>query len=116
MGDSLTLRCLENNLFRNNQGVQYPYAIGDVGQIYTSFYGTSYYYYFYNWKIKKQDITCVSDRVPVAVTITGTNDLTSISDLKFIQIRLQKNYLLIFIIKMPIFFPFKFWTLLVKIF
>lgn len=79
VGDGFSLRCPENNLFRNSSGVNYPYSIGDVGEITTSFYGNQYYYYFYNWTIQKESITCVSDRVPAQVVVTGTNEKTAFS-------------------------------------
>ncbi len=62
VGNNLTLRCPQNNLFRNSSGINYPYPIGDVGQITTSFYGDNWYYYFYDWKIQKQSFDCISDR------------------------------------------------------
>ncbi|MEM7101478.1 MAG: FG-GAP-like repeat-containing protein [Bacteroidota bacterium] len=80
LGADLSLRCVENNLFRNNSGVSYPYAIGDVGSITTSFYGQQYYYYFYDWKIQKESIECVSDRVPASVVL-----LTNVEDLEVIS-------------------------------
>jgi hypothetical protein len=74
-GDGFQIGCAENNLFRNNAGVVFPYAIGDVGSIYNSTNGTSYYYYFYDWKVKKQDWTCTSGRVEVTATVVGINEL-----------------------------------------
>jgi hypothetical protein len=74
-GENLSLRCPQSNLFRNSAGVQYPYPIGDVGSVKTSLFGSSYYYYFYHWKIQKESFECVSDRVPLTVTVTGTHDL-----------------------------------------
>jgi len=74
VGDAFSLRCPQNNLFRNNQGVSYPYPIGDVGEITTSFFGNSYYYYFYDWKIQKEEIICDSDRIPVNVSVLTSND------------------------------------------
>lgn len=71
VGTGLSLRCPQNNLFRNSSGVSYPYAIGDVGEMYDSYYGGSYYYYFYNWKIQSGTQLCVSERIPVAVGFTG---------------------------------------------
>ncbi len=76
-GDGYQLGCAENNLFRNNASVVYPYAIGTVGSIYTSTNGTSYYYYFYDWKIKKQGWTCTSERVEVTATVLGINEFTN---------------------------------------
>ena len=73
-GDDFSLRCPQNSLFRNSSGVNYPYPIGDVGEITTSFFGDSWYYYFYDWKIQKESITCDSDRVPVEVSILTNNE------------------------------------------
>jgi len=82
VGNNLTLRCAQNNLFRNNSGVSYPYPIGDVGEITTSFYGEQYYYYFYDWKIQKQSFDCVSERVPVTIFLSGTEEQDLFSNLK----------------------------------
>jgi len=79
---SYQIACAENNLFRNQNGLTYPYAIADVGSITGSTFGTSYYYYFYNWKIKKQEIVCESPRVQVTaqvVTIDEINNSMGIS-------------------------------------
>jgi hypothetical protein len=76
VGFDLSLRCKENNLFRNNSGVQYPYPIGDVGEMTTAFlFGSNYYYYFYDWTIQKESYECISDRVPVTVEFTAVEDL-----------------------------------------
>lgn len=82
-GTGYSLRCPENNIFRNNSSVAYPYPIGDgVGELTTSVYGGGYYYYFYNWQIEAESITCVSERIPVQVVVVGVNDLTEVSDLR----------------------------------
>lgn len=83
VGNDHSLRCPQNNMFRNNSGVQYPYAIGTVGELTTSYYGPNYYYYFYDWTIKKEEMICPSDRVPVDVyvTTTGIEDLGSVTGL-----------------------------------
>jgi hypothetical protein len=82
-GEEFSLRCVEDNLFRNNSGVQYPYPIGDVGSIINSSNGDIYYYYFYNWKIQKKSIECVSERTPGNISIiVSTSDLgNTLSDL-----------------------------------
>lgn len=81
VGNGYSLRCPENNLFRNNAGVQYPYAIGTVGEMYDSFFGTSYYYYFYDWKIQKEEMLCASPRVPVTAMVVGVNEIEGLSQL-----------------------------------
>ena len=81
-GTDYSLRCPENNLFRNNEGVNYPYEIGNLGTITTSFYGGDYYYYFYNWKVERPSVTCVSARTEVSVTLSGVDDLTEVTNLE----------------------------------
>lgn len=77
VGTGMQLGCAENNLFRNNGTLEYPYAIGDVGQINSTTFGTGYYYYFYNWKIKKQETVCVSDRVEVSLTVQDVLEISN---------------------------------------
>ncbi len=81
-GTDYSLRCVENNLFRNNGGVDYPYEIGDLATITTSFYGDQYYYYFYNWKVEKPSISCISERTEVSVTLSGVDNLTQVTNLE----------------------------------
>ncbi|HUR31298.1 MAG TPA: FG-GAP-like repeat-containing protein [Saprospiraceae bacterium] len=69
-----SLRCPQGNLFRNTEPLSYPYPIGESGVITTSSFGSDYYYYFYDWKIKTPYYVCISDRVPVVVLITKTLD------------------------------------------
>jgi len=69
--------CAENNLFRNNSGVNFPYSIGTMGSITNSTNGTSYYYYFYNWQVQKPAFDCVSDRIEVSATVVGIEELSS---------------------------------------
>jgi len=82
-GIGYSLRCPENNIFRNNSGVFYPYPIGDTaGELTNSVYGEDYYYYFYNWQVETESITCVSERIPVSITVVAVNELTEVSDLR----------------------------------
>lgn len=76
-GNGHQISCTENNLFRNNGGVSFPYPIGTVGEITNTTFGTSYYYYFYDWKIEKMPTTCVSPRVEVSVAVVGVDELSS---------------------------------------
>ena len=50
---------------RSSLGVNFPYEIDGIVSLKSSNLGDSYYYYFYDWKIKSEDIVCLSDRVPV---------------------------------------------------
>lgn len=81
-GNGLSLRCLENNLGLRNTNLDYPYAIGDVGTITTSSAGQDFYFYFFNWKVQKPGIECVSKRVPVSVVVTGIEEMEAFSQLK----------------------------------
>ena len=49
----------------------------------TSVFGDTYYYYFYDWKIMKQQTTCPSDLTPVNVTVTSVIDLDNLYDITF---------------------------------
>jgi ASPIC and UnbV/Secretion system C-terminal sorting domain/FG-GAP-like repeat/Ig-like domain CHU_C associated len=74
VGTGYQLGCLENGLYRNGPGEVFPYAIGTVGSIYSSTF-TGYYYYFYNWKVRKPSFSCTSDRVEVTATVVGVNEV-----------------------------------------
>lgn len=78
VGNGLSLRCPEANLYRNNSGVNYPYPIGTVGELTTSNFGDGYYYYFYAWNIEKASVVCPSDRVEVTVTVVGVESYGSV--------------------------------------
>ncbi|MCC6938544.1 MAG: VCBS repeat-containing protein [Flavobacteriales bacterium] len=79
VGVDLSIRCPQHNLFRNNAGVAYPYAIGTLGQLTNSGFGTSYYYYFYDWKVRTSLMECPSPRDPATVFIgnVGVNEAVS---------------------------------------
>lgn len=76
VGANFGIRCLQNNLFRNNDfnTVNYPYAIGDVGSMTAPIFGGQYYYYFYDWVIEKTKVVCPSDRVEVTAEVTTSTD------------------------------------------
>ncbi|MBK8489665.1 MAG: ASPIC/UnbV domain-containing protein [Saprospirales bacterium] len=69
---AFTLRCQQGNLFRNSGPLDYPYPIGDAGEITTSSFGENYYYYFYDWQIHRPDFECLSERAVVHVSVTDT--------------------------------------------
>ena len=73
-----SLGCDEDNLFRNNNGVNYPYNIGTKGTIISSSQGSAYYYYFYNWKIETDSFICPSERVEVSA-IVGIEEFSLIN-------------------------------------
>lgn len=62
------------NLFRTNSGVAYPYNVGGCVNIKTSSAGTGFYYWFYNWEVKKVD--CNSGIVPVTATVNPNPSAT----------------------------------------
>ena len=57
------------NLVRNDQQTRFPYQESDLLWITNSSFGEGYYLYFYNWKVKRQDLRCVSNRVPVTAVL-----------------------------------------------
>ena len=71
----------QGNLFRNTGALDYPYPIGDAGQITGSSNGDGYYYYFYDWKITKPEITCISERLPFNVIVSSTEDWKNKDDI-----------------------------------
>jgi Zn-dependent metalloprotease len=54
-------------LFRTNTGVSYPYNVGGCVNLINSSAGTGFYYWFYNWQVKKSD--CVSPAVAVTASV-----------------------------------------------
>jgi hypothetical protein len=76
------LRCPQGNLFRNVDDLDYPYPIGDVGEITGTSYGEQYYYYFYNWVIEKPVIECISERIPVNVIVSSNEESNESEDIR----------------------------------
>lgn len=71
-GTGYTLGGTQMNLYRNNSGTNFPYnSPNGLATITGSSAGTGYYYYLYDWEVKKPD--CVSSRVPVTVTFGSLN-------------------------------------------
>ncbi len=75
VGNNWSLRCPQSSLFRNAGQVEYPYPIGEVGEVTTSSFGGQYYYYFYNWLVETEEVLCISDRVPVNVQVVSVDEL-----------------------------------------
>ncbi|HEX2901017.1 MAG TPA: PKD domain-containing protein, partial [Bacteroidia bacterium] len=57
----------EMDLYRNNSGASYPYAITNFVSITGSSAGSAFYYYFYDWEVR--GLACLSERTAVPVTI-----------------------------------------------
>ncbi|MGB3078057.1 MAG: FG-GAP-like repeat-containing protein, partial [Saprospiraceae bacterium] len=70
-----SLQCQQGNLWRNTGTLDYPYLIGDAGKITSSSFGDQYYYFFYDWKIKKEDFECISDRTAVDVILSASEEI-----------------------------------------
>lgn len=56
-------------LYRSDRGFYYPFYIEDKIKIISSDKGDSYYYYFFDWVIRKADHYCTSDRVEIAIIV-----------------------------------------------
>ncbi|MFK7756266.1 MAG: FG-GAP-like repeat-containing protein [Flavobacteriales bacterium] len=74
-GTDWSIRSPQNDMFRNDGSVSYPYPIGDVGSIYTSNFGGTWYYYFYDWKIQKESFNCESAPVEVIASVVGVEEI-----------------------------------------
>ncbi|MBK8829446.1 MAG: VCBS repeat-containing protein [Saprospiraceae bacterium] len=82
-----TLGCDRLDQYQNVGALDYPYPIGDVGQLDSSSMGLNFYPYFFNWQIQKEDITCVSARTPVPIEIlTPNQDLNESPGIKIYPI------------------------------
>ena len=61
------------DMYRNNNGVNYPYDLAGIGSITRSDASTNgglnHYYFFYNWTVKGAD--CISAREAVTATVTS---------------------------------------------
>ncbi|MEO6190287.1 MAG: CRTAC1 family protein [Saprospiraceae bacterium] len=76
-------------LERSNLGIVYPFLLSDVSKISSSEFGDTYYYSFFDWKIRPENNICYSDfvEIPVVILTTQVNQKNS----KEIQIIYQKN-------------------------
>jgi len=63
----LGIQGTNNDLFRNNGGVNYPYTLNGLVSITSSSAGGGYYYFYYNWEIIGD--TCISAREEVIATV-----------------------------------------------
>jgi len=67
-------------LRRTSATMPFPYTIADVTSITNTPYGTSYYYYFYDWEVKEQDEICISSRTPVQAIVDNSPGCSSALD------------------------------------
>lgn len=57
--------------YRNNGGVNFPYALGALGEITSSSAGNAYYYFFYDWEVENIPLYCSSPRTEVTVAVNA---------------------------------------------
>nr|MCU0323526.1 ASPIC/UnbV domain-containing protein [Chitinophagaceae bacterium] len=54
--------------------IDYPFPLGRFGRIDSSSVSLNFYPYFYNWKIRQQDVECNSALTPISINTTLTED------------------------------------------
>jgi len=90
VGQNYSIGCAEHpGFYRSNVGVYFPYEVDKVFSIHGTNYGDSFYYYFYNWNIRLQDRTCVSEAVPVSIEFDNVVGGAQIIDLPLLTINTQ---------------------------
>jgi len=75
-GKYYTLLAISASMYRNNAGVSYPYQINNLISIYTSTTGLSYYNFFYDWEVQKQDV-CKSPYIEIRAGVYSTSPKAS---------------------------------------
>jgi hypothetical protein len=93
---SFTLRCDRSDQFQNIGALDFPFPIGDVGQLDSSSTGLNFYPYFFNWKIQKEEKICVSNRTPVFIEVTGLNAVFSNTGIRIFPIPASKTLQILF--------------------
>ncbi len=63
------------DLWRSDGGSTYPYAIGTMGSITGASNGTQYYYYLYDWVVRKNAVVATSARTMVTATVNNAIQL-----------------------------------------
>lgn len=90
VGQNYSIGCKEHpGFYRSNIGVYFPYTTDGLLSVHGTNYGDSFYYYFYNWKIRLEDRTCVSKAVPVSIELTNTDIGVQIIDLPLLTVNTQ---------------------------
>lgn len=56
-------------LYRSNQGLNFPYEIAEVVSIKNSSFGLERYYYFFHWDVDFYGTECTSERIPVTAVV-----------------------------------------------
>jgi hypothetical protein len=81
-------RLKRNYAGNNGTPYAYPFAAGNVLSITNSSAGSLYFFYFYNWEVESELTRCISELVPVNVTI---GDPTGISSAAAQQLSVYPN-------------------------
>ncbi|KAA3620829.1 MAG: CRTAC1 family protein, partial [Bacteroidetes bacterium] len=71
---TFSLHCPQCLFSRDTSDLTYPYPLGDAGQINESSFGQDHYFFFYDWQIQSGDMECISERTPVNILVTNTED------------------------------------------
>ncbi len=65
------------DLFRNNNGANYPYDIAGLVSLNGSSAGPDFYYYLYDWEVQEED--CRTDQVPAEIRVKSA-EFSSVQD------------------------------------
>lgn len=60
-------------LVRTFNQTRFPYEINDILTIQSSTFGALYYYYFYDWEVESNLISCETDVMPVLIVVTPSS-------------------------------------------
>lgn len=88
LNNTLVLGTISPRLYRSNEGVVYPYSVTDLVSITGSSLGGGFYYYFYDWQVEAVPENCISERIPVVVTVGPSS---AGERLPFGQVSIQPN-------------------------
>lgn len=69
------------DLYRNNQGANFPYTAAGLVEITNSTAGGQYYYFFYDWEV--QEPGCKSVRTPVTATVDSCLSLNDYAQFEY---------------------------------
>lgn len=67
-----------------NDVIVYPMEIGDICSLKTTNFGGTYYYYFYDWKIKTLGTNCLSERQRVSAVLKEGSGSLRLEDIGLI--------------------------------
>ena len=73
-------------LWRSEEFVDYPYVTQNVLTVQRSNFGQNFYYYFYDWKIQREDRECVSERVAVDVFVDLSSSVERLDGSEYLKV------------------------------